>query len=72
MGITIVRKMGRITTTVVMPDRTISLGEEANVSTVPNIPRNKIGAHDVIIAINLDILVKIAHRIEEIARISTK
>ena len=52
MGIAIVRKMGRITTTVVMPDRTISLGEEANVSTVPNIPRNKIGAHDVIIAIN--------------------
>ena len=55
-----------------MPDRTISLGEEANVWTVPNIPRNKIGAHDVIIAINLGILVKIAHRIEEIARISTK
>ena len=72
MGIAIVRKMGRITTTVVMPDCTISLGEEANVSTVPNIPRNKIGAHDVIIAINLGILVKIAHRIEEIARISTK
>ena len=72
MGITIVRKMGRITTTVVMPDRTISLGKEANVSTVPNIPRNKIGAHDVIIAINLGILVKNAHRIEEIARISTK
>ena len=72
MGIAIVRKMGRITTTVVMPDRTISLGEEANVSTVPNIPCNKIGAHDVIIAINLGILVKIAHRIEEIARISTK
>ena len=72
MGIAIVRKMGRITTTVVMPDRTISLGEEANVSTVLIIPRNKIGAHDVIIAINLGILVKIAHRIEEIARISTK
>ena len=72
MGIAIVRKMGRITTTVVMPDRTISLGEEANVSTVPNIPRNKIGAHDVIIAINKGILVKIAHRIEERARISTK
>ena len=72
MGIAIVRKMGRITTTVVMPDSTISLGKEANVSTIPNIPRNKIGAHDVIIAINLGILVKIAHRIEEIARISTK
>ena len=72
MGITIIRKMGRITTTVVMPDRTISLGEEANVSTVPNIPHNKIRGHNVIIAINLGILVKNAHRIEEIARISTK
>ena len=64
--------MGRITTTVVMPDRTISLGEEANVSTVPNIACNKIGAQDFLITINLGILVKIAHKIEEIARISTK
>ena len=64
--------MGRITTTVVLPDCTISLGEEANVSTVPNIPRNKIGAHDVIIVINLGISVKIAHKIEEITKISTK
>ena len=54
-----------------MPDRTISLGKEASVSTVPNIPRIK-GAHDIIIVINLGILVKIAHRIEEIAKISTK
>mgnify|MGYP003554145680 CR=1 FL=1 len=72
MGIAIVRKMGRITTTVVMPDRTISLGEEANVSTVPNIPCNKIGAHVVKIVINLGISEKNAHRIEEIAKISTK
>ena len=55
-----------------MPDSKISLGEEANVSTVPNIPRNKIGTQDVIIVINLGISVKIAHRIEEIAKISTK